>query len=657
MRHGSNPNAEPPHQHQRYTKRKQTINGHTANSRHNSQSNCRGDGDGPGRAPTTGSWRQQGDRVSDSQNGAPSSQQAWKSQQQRQHRSSTGRHQSEVSTGSQGDLDYYSDPFDLDEPFSDSEGEDGPRASKVPSRPKLNLPLPRGRIRTLSGTVPPVGYSPVFGGPTMCLQCMEFFDLPDQTKEYVEHLLGKHKIVITDITLIVDLKRYIEHWRHRLNKQSVDTIFPKVVPKEGEELHGKVDEYFLISEKVSEDRQLRERLALRRLEEVLQCQQREREDTFFSQPCLFCRYTARGNRSKLIHHLYMIHHLNLGSPDNLVFVAEYIDTLREKFNRNECIYCEKIYPDRMALMEHMRKRGHREVNPKNHYYDKFYIINYLELGKRWLDVLAEDFEDATPHFVDSDEEEEEESWNEWNQDTNEEQELLTVCLFCDQAEEDIDGMFKHMNEEHTFDLLDMIKSEKLTFYDRVKFVNYVRKMNYKCKCFVCGMDDLHSFVALRKHMQIHKDKLSQAIMKKRDEWEHEEYLVPIFENDHLLWMLQSHLQQLKIEGVNAHDPADDLQMDRTPKKLDEPEDAHDDALTPTEEHPVPQRKPSKSSTGGHRKHRSSVSERMDRKKSLAEPESEDEDTAGWSKVVIPEDMPDLKDSSLKDDKELLDSLQ
>lgn len=31
-----------------------------------------------------------------------------------------------------------------------------------------------------------------------------------------------------------------------------------------------------------------------------------------------------------------------------------------------------------------------QVNPKNHYYDKFYIINYLELGKRWLDVLAED---------------------------------------------------------------------------------------------------------------------------------------------------------------------------------------------------------------------------------------------------------------------------
>jgi hypothetical protein len=32
---------------------------------------------------------------------------------------------------------------------------------------------------------------------------------------------------------------------------------------------------------------------------------------------------------------------------------------------------------------------------------------FQELGKKWLDVLAEDFEDTMPTFVDSDEEEEE----------------------------------------------------------------------------------------------------------------------------------------------------------------------------------------------------------------------------------------------------------
>lgn len=47
----------------------------------------------------------------------------------------------------------------------------------------------------------------MWGGPTMCLGCLEFFDLPSQTSAYVEHLLEKHKIVIADIELIVDVKR------------------------------------------------------------------------------------------------------------------------------------------------------------------------------------------------------------------------------------------------------------------------------------------------------------------------------------------------------------------------------------------------------------------------------------------------------------------
>lgn len=51
-----------------------------------------------------------------------------------------------------------------------------------------------------------------------------------------------------------------------------------------------------MSEKLPEDRQIRERLAMRRLEEVLSCQQREREDRLFARQCLFCRYQAKGNR-------------------------------------------------------------------------------------------------------------------------------------------------------------------------------------------------------------------------------------------------------------------------------------------------------------------------------------------------------------------------
>lgn len=65
--------------------------------------------------------------------------------------------------------------------------------------------------------------------------------------------------------------------------------------------------------------------------------------------------------------------INIGGPYNQVSCG----THSLIYFSNECIYCENVFCDRNALMEHMRRRNHREVNPKNDYYDKFYIINYL----------------------------------------------------------------------------------------------------------------------------------------------------------------------------------------------------------------------------------------------------------------------------------------
>ncbi|EPB68475.1 hypothetical protein ANCCEY_12439 [Ancylostoma ceylanicum] len=408
------------------------------------------------------------------------------------------------SMASNGEGFDYSDEYELDEPFSDSDDDFRPKQPQ-----KLSLIIPRGRIRTLSGTVPVVGYSPKWGGPTMCLSCLQFFDLPEQVEPFEEHLLKEHKIVVSEMGLIVDPKRYVEHWRQRFAKESVDKIFPRVEPKEGEKFFGETDYYYNMSEALPEDYSLRQRLAMRRLEEALSCQQREREDTNFQQQCIFCRYTARGNRSKIIHHLYMIHHLNLGSPDNLVFVTEYIEHLKDKLQRNECIYCEKTFGDRNILMDHMRKRNHREVNPKNHYYDKFYIINYLELGKRWLDVLAEDFEDTMPTFQDSDEEEEDNSWCEWQEDNVDADETRVVCLLCNESDETCEGLLSHMK-------------------------------NFNAVCFVCQRNDLGNTQELAKHLQ----ETEKPITKLPDKalWDTEETLVPIFGNDHLLWRLESLLE-------------------------------------------------------------------------------------------------------------------
>lgn len=53
------------------------------------------------------------------------------------------------------------------------------------------------------------------------------------------------------------------------------------------------------------------------------------------------------------------------------------------YNRLECLSCEHIFKDKVVLKEHMRKKQHRKINPKNNEYDRFYVVNYLEPGKTW----------------------------------------------------------------------------------------------------------------------------------------------------------------------------------------------------------------------------------------------------------------------------------
>ncbi len=62
----------------------------------------------------------------------------------------------------------------------------------------------------------------------------------------------------------------------------------------------------------------------------------------------------------------------------------------------QCLYCERTFRDRSILKEHMRKKQHKKINPKNTLYDKYYVINYLEFGKTWEDVQSEDDREIIP---------------------------------------------------------------------------------------------------------------------------------------------------------------------------------------------------------------------------------------------------------------------
>ncbi len=46
----------------------------------------------------------------------------------------------------------------------------------------------------------------------------------------------------------------------------------------------------------------------------------------------------------------------------------------------------------------MRKKQHKKIDGHNHTYDRFYVINYLELGKTWEEVQAEDDREILPQL-------------------------------------------------------------------------------------------------------------------------------------------------------------------------------------------------------------------------------------------------------------------
>lgn len=83
-----------------------------------------------------------------------------------------------------------------------------------------------------------------------------------------------------------------------------------------------------------------------------------------------------------------------------------------------------------------------------------------------------------PAFVDSDDDEEDELWNEWNEDNNDEDQLRVVCLFCNNNQETVPALLSHMTDNHRFDFMKFIHEEKMGTYERMKFVNFLRKKTF-----------------------------------------------------------------------------------------------------------------------------------------------------------------------------------
>ncbi|MEQ2221553.1 hypothetical protein ILYODFUR_017053 [Ilyodon furcidens] len=168
----------------------------------------------------------------------------------------------------------------------------------------------------------------------------------------------------------------------------------------------------------------------------------------------------------------------------------------------------------------MRKKAHRRINANNHEYDRFYVINYLELGKTWEEVQSEDDRE----LVDGEDDE----WSDWQAHP-----VSAVCLFCDHQSETLHLIYTHMKDSHGFDLPNLKMELNLGFYQQVKLVNFIRRQIHQSRCYGC-QEKFDSRADMLDHIisEGHLMKLPQM-----SAWDQPQYYFPTYENDGLLFTL------------------------------------------------------------------------------------------------------------------------
>ncbi|KAJ8953654.1 hypothetical protein NQ314_007261 [Rhamnusium bicolor] len=348
---------------------------------------------------------------------------------------------------------------------------------------------------------------------TKCLLCEDIFNLGLSLPLFLSHIFDVHNVVIEGVQNIENLHEYILYWRNKFKCSPLEQIIPSVnVDSTGQR-------YFLLSTLLKEDKELRHKL---KLDYALKVQEFERNDKSYIRQCLFCRLMFEGTRPDYLEHLSAQHNLQLGNPQNLVYIEELVDIIDKKIGDLQCLYCEKTFPDRNILKEHMRKKLHKRINPQNTAYDKYYIVNYLEADKTWQAIQQEDDRYAISRGAEANSDEEYSDWNE-------EQDQIT-CLFCQTRDTNINMLCLHMEGDHEFDFVQL--TQDMDFYQKIKLVNYIRRQTHRNKCAFCdltcdNLDHLENHLAKAKHCRIPERKV----------FDQPEFYFPTYENDAFLYYI------------------------------------------------------------------------------------------------------------------------
>jgi len=266
------------------------------------------------------------------------------------------------------------------------------------------------------------------------------------------------------------------------------------------------------------DAGIRSALQKKKLEEMLQWQAKERAE-LYSKPrqCLFCLEYSLSHKA-LFSHMFKEHGFNIGLLDNLVMVEDFLRKLDGILAKKVCIFCHNEFRSNSCLRKHMKNKFHHRIDPKNHFYDKYYIVNYVKCGALGNDSSEKEFQD----------EEEADNWD----DLDETVDLRTTCLFCEQVFPSPGQDFlKHMMNAHGFDLESIRQDFSVgKFYDYIKLITYIRYQIKELRCPTCQASFEH-----RPELEAHMGVENHCNIPEQDLWDQPQYLFPIFDDDPLLF--------------------------------------------------------------------------------------------------------------------------
>ncbi|XP_017466393.1 PREDICTED: zinc finger protein 277 [Rhagoletis zephyria] len=392
-----------------------------------------------------------------------------------------------------------------------------------------------------------------------CLKCDCVYQFPTAKDDYLAHLFMEHRLVIADVEDVALLDEYLKCWQKDLQGHELEeyctTMLLDQLP---DGTPAKNERYYLLSDILPKDYELRFKLQQQRLEHALAQHQFERTDRDFTKECLYCRDVITGLRSDFLEHLFNKHFLQLGKPENLVYIDELLSKVQHNLENLVCLYCEKIFKDRSTLKEHMRKKAHKRINPNNSDYDRFFLLNYRNekqkpqqhskqhnVKKRvhkestHQEVAAAEVrspELATSPEADferrfalrSQSNESDSDWSDWDDDIGKMYPLN--CLYCKEQKESFDGLKEHMLTAHGVNFAAVLQG--LNFYQRIKVVNYVRRQICFQRCVSCNLrcenqDTLLEHMVSEQHFGCGTKK----------QWDKPEYFFPTYEDDTLLCVL------------------------------------------------------------------------------------------------------------------------